>query len=157
MFHFLPPFFSTHLRDAGVNIKEWQYLKPFFWLISNPTVKLLVSHFVTSSAQGEERLKILLKCPCKTWWPGMSYRSSTAGNAVIVSSTSLPWRAALCWRQGKKCEQDFTNLAYGRASAEAGSGSAATNYREEHHSEHNETLPAPGHPAHQAGLLEGQF
>lgn len=46
-------------------------------------------------------------------------------------------------------------MAYGRATAEAGSGSAATNYREEHNSEHNEAPSAPGHPAHQAGFIGG--
>lgn len=87
----------------------------------------------------------------------MSYRSFTVGRAVIVSSTSLPWRAALWWRQGKKCEQDFTNLAYGWATAEAGSGSAATNYREEHNSEHNETPVHLGTLHTRLGLLEVHF
>lgn len=42
-------------------------------------------------------------------------------------------------REKKKCEQDFTNLAYGRATAEAENDSVATNYGTEYHSAHNDT------------------
>lgn len=46
-------------------------------------------------------------------------------------------------------------MACGRATAEPGSDSAATNYREEHCSEHNESPSAPGQPADQVGFIGG--